>query len=153
MKRFFLAFVTILLVAPLLVTPVSAAKSYPTVHITLLNPVPEGFELGVGQTYTFRIFITSDQPFLWATALPDAFYPGRGVYWHDNDRSGQANTAELQMTVKGKSSTAGLPTVCDWPTAGTCWAEGTAPLAIAVGVRFKGGQVAAETFAFAIKVP
>jgi hypothetical protein len=153
MKRFFIVLVTILIIAPLLITPVAAAKSTPTVSITLQNPLPDGYVLAVGETHTFKILITSDQPFTLAMALPNAYYPGRGVFWHDSDRVTKATSVTLQLTIKGKNSTADLPGVCDWPTVGTCWPQGTAPLAIAAGVRFKGGQVISETFAFSVKVP
>jgi len=153
MKRLFIDFGIILLAVLLSFSPVVAAKAAPTVSITLQNPLPNGTVLAVGQTYTFNVLVTSSQPFVLAMALPNAFYPGRGVYWHDSDRSTQATAALLHLTVQGKNSTAGLAAVHDWPTAGINWQQGTAPLAIVVGVRFKGGQVVTKTFTFAVKVP
>jgi hypothetical protein len=52
----------------------------------------------------------------------------------------------------GKKPTAGLPEVCDWPEPGDCWEEGVAPASIVVGVRFHGGRVVVEQFAFAVLV-
>jgi hypothetical protein len=86
-------------------------------------------------------------------ALSNAYYPGRGVFWHGSDRATRDTTAVLHLTVTGKGSTAGLWEVCDWPEPGDCWPEGTAPLAIAAGVRFQGGGVVSQQFPFAVLVP
>jgi hypothetical protein len=130
------------------------AKAAPVVTITLLNPPPGGvLELAVGESYTFDILITSDTPFIFAAAMPNSFYPGRGVYWHGGDRALQSTSAVLHLTVTGKGSTADLLAVCDWPTPGTCYPAGTAPLAIVAGVRYKGGVTVSQTFTFAVKVP
>jgi len=153
MKKLFIDLGIILLAVLLSVSPVAAAQATPTVSITLQNPLPNGTVLAVGQTHTFNVLVTSSQPFVLAMALPNAYYPGRGVYWHDSDQATQATSAVLHLTVKGKNSTAGLAAVHDWPTAGINWQQGTVPLAMVVGVRFKGGQVITKTFTFAVKVP
>jgi hypothetical protein len=58
------------------------------------------------------------------------------------DRFVNDTSAELEFVIAGKNSTAGLPGVCDWPLPGdSCTDDGTAPLAIALGVRYKGGEV------------
>jgi hypothetical protein len=131
----------------------SRATAAPGATITLLNPPPDGLlELAVGESYTFDVEITSDAPFVVAMALTDQYYPGRGIYWHGSDRATQDTEAVLHLTMTGKKSTADLAAVCDWPEPGDCWPEGVAPAAIAVGVRFKGGQVVAERFSFAVVV-
>ncbi len=155
MRKVLFAFGIILMVILLASTPASAAKPGPAITITLQNPPADGLlVLGVGETHTFDILIESDEPFVSAAAKVDMFYPGKGVFWHPgSDSSSQATSAELHLTVIGKKSTAGLPEVCDWPTAGTCWPAGTAPQQILAGARFKGGQVSASAFPFTIQVP
>jgi hypothetical protein len=131
------------------------ATAASTVKIKLLNPPHKNkpFELAVGESYTFDILLTSDEPFTVAMAMPDAYYPGRGVFWHGRDGENQNTSALLHLTMTGRNSTADLPAVCDWPEPGDCWPEGVAPVAIAVGARFAGGQVYGEQFPFAVVVP
>lgn len=132
----------------------SQATAAPTATITLLNPPPAGLlELAVGESYTFDVEITSDEPFVVAVAMVDQYYPGRGIYWHGSDRATQATSAVLHLTMTGKKPTADLSAVCDCPEPGDCWPAGVAPAAIAAGVRYKGGQVVAERFSFAVVVP
>ena len=85
--------------------------------------------------------------------MTNAFYPGRGVFWHIGDHASQSTSAVLHLTVTGKSPTADLLAVYDWPTPGTCYPSGTTPLAIVAGVRYKGGATIAQTFTFAVQVP
>jgi len=133
----------------------SQATAAPTVRIRVrgLPPPTKPLVLAVAESYTFEVHITSDEPFDVAMAMTDQYYPGRGIYWHGSDRATQATSAVLHLTMTGKKSTADLPAVCDWPEPGVCWDEGEAPVSIAAGVRFKGGQVVAERFSFAVVVP
>ncbi len=144
--------VVALLLASTLAYEASAASS---VRIKLLNPPPKNkpLELAVGESYTFEIKVTSNESFNLAMAMPDAYYPGRGVVWHGSDTENQNTSAILHLTMTGKGSTADLPAVCDWPEPGDCWPEGVAPVAIVMGARFAGGQVYAEQFSFAVIVP
>jgi len=155
MKKLLIACGIFLMVVLLTGAPVSAAKPGPTITIELLNPPENGLlELAVGESHTFDILITSDQPFVSATAKVDIFYPGKGVFWHaGTDSVSQSNTALLHLTVIGKKSTADLPAVSDWPSPGISWPAGVAPQQILAGARFKGGLVSANAFAFAIRVP
>jgi hypothetical protein len=131
-----------------------AEASSPPVTIELLNPPPGGvLELAVGESYTFDITIESDEPFVVAIAMTDAYYPGRGVFWHGSDRATRDTAALLELTMTGKNSTADLWAACDWPESGDCWPEGVAPVSIVAGVRYKGGVVIAEQFPFAVVVP
>jgi hypothetical protein len=131
----------------------SEAAAEPVVTIELLNPPPNQLlELAVGETHTFDIQITSDEPFILAMAMPDAYYPGRGVSWHQGDRAHHATSAQLQLTMTGKKPTDGLLAICDWPEPGDCWPDGVAPVSIVTGVRFKKGVVFAEHFPFAVVV-
>src|SRR5512146_1663663 len=132
MKRIFFVLAIILFTVPLVLIPASAAKPGPATTIELLNP-PEGgvLELAVGESYTFDILVTSDQPFNSAVAKVDMYYPGKGVFWHaGTDIAKKGTTALLHLTVVGKSSTADLAAVCDWPEAGVCWPAGTVPQVI-----------------------
>lgn len=150
-----LVVVSVMTVAVLLVcAPSSQATAAPTATIRVRKLPPSGIlELAVGESHTFEIHITSKEPFVLAMALTNAYYPGRGIYWHDSDRATQDTSAVLYLTMTGKGATADLPAVCDWPEPGDCWPEGVAPVSIAAGVRYEGGQVVAEEFAFAVEVP
>ncbi len=143
--------VGIVALAILLTCITASAATVPTVTIRLLNDLPT--ELAVGQSYTIDILVTSDEPFILAMAMPDQYYPGRGIFFHGSDSVTHANEAVLHLTVTGKASTADLAAVSDWPTPGENWPAGVAPASVVVGVRFKHGQVVAERFNFAVKVP
>jgi hypothetical protein len=130
------------------------AQEPPAVDIWLVEPPPAGLlELPVGQSHTFEVHITSNEPFVLAMALTDQYYPGRSIYVRGGDRASQGTEAVLYITMTGKHSTAELPAVCDWPEPGDRWPEGVAPVSIAAGVRYKGGVVVAEQFPFAVVVP
>jgi hypothetical protein len=154
MKRAFGAMGIMTLAVLLLCALFSEAIAAPVATIELLNPPPgQQLKLAVGESYTFDIEITSDEPFILAMAMPDAYYPGRAVSWRRGDGEHHATYALLHLTVKGKKPTAGLPAVCDWPEGGDCWPEGTAPVSIVAGVRYKKGVVIAKQFLFAVVVP
>ena len=154
MKKLLVA-ISVVAIALLAFTCADQATAASTVKIKLLNPPPKNkpLVLAVGESYTFDILLTSDGPFNVAMAMPDAYYPGRGVFWHGRDGENQNTSALLHLTMTGRNSTADLPAVCDWPEPGDCWPEGVAPVAIAVGARFAGGQVYGEQFPFAVVVP
>jgi hypothetical protein len=154
MKTHLPALVLVATALALACIPISPASAAPTVTIELLNPPPDGLlELAVGESYTFVVEIVSDEPFVLGAALSDAYYPGRGIYWHGGDRTTHNTTATLYLTMTGKNSTAGLDAVCNWPEPGTCWPAGVAPASIVAGARFKGGLTLAREFAFAVQVP
>ncbi len=142
-----------LLVCGLCLAPVTQAADQPVVTVTLLDPPGELLTLAVGEARTFHIEVTSSQPFQLAMARSDAYYPGRGVHWHASDLVVRDTYALLALTMTGKAATADLPAVCDWPEPGLCWAEGSAPVAIAAGARFTGGVVTPVVFPFAVQVP
>jgi hypothetical protein len=134
----------------------SQAAAAPEVTFKLLNPPPENepLELDVGESRTFDILVTSDEPFILAMAMTNAYYPGRGVFWHGNDTAHHTTSAVLSLTMKGKTTTAGLPAVCNWPEPGKdCWLEGLAPVSIVAGVRYRRGVTIVEQFPFAVRVP
>ena len=154
MKRLFALGIVVSIVLLAGTASLATSATAAPATITLLNPPKDGvLELDVGESYTFDIEITSDEPFILAMAMTDEYYPGRGIYWHGGDRVTHDNYALLHLTMTGKKSTAGLAAVCDWPEPGDCWSEGVAPASIVAGVRYKRGQVVAEQFAFAVVVP
>jgi hypothetical protein len=156
MKRTLIAMGVLAAIILVLGTPPlqAAPPSPPDVTIELLNPPPGGLlELAVGESYTFDVAVESEEPFLWAIAMTDEYYPGRALYWHGMDRAIRDTSALLSLTMTGKKPSTDLDAVCDWPEPGDCWPEGVAPASIVVAVRFQGGGVAVKQFAFAVLVP
>jgi hypothetical protein len=156
MKKSFGVISIMLLVALLLSAWLPAAAAPSRTYVNLLNPPKHGvLELEVGESETFYIEVVSEEPFLSAAAKVDQYYPGRGIVPPRGDQAGQGTTALLEITITGKSSTADLPLVCDWPQPGDpCWEEaGIAPVAIVAGMRYAGGVVYADQFPFAVRVP
>lgn len=108
--------------------------------VTLLNPPPDGLlELEVGESYTFEVLVEGDRPFISAMALPDQYYPGRGIFFAGNDIVTRQTSALLTLTVTGKNSTASLP-------------GGVAPASVAVAVRYS-DEVVVQQFDFFVSVP
>jgi hypothetical protein len=144
---------TIRLIVQAVLLACIASTAIAGVTIELLNPPPgQLLELDVGESYTFDIRITSDDAFVLAMAMTDVYYPGRGIRRGANATAHRATSAVLHLTVTGKSSTVGLPEVYDWPEPGIDWQEGTAPVSIVAGVRYKGGVVISERFNFTVAV-
>lgn len=139
-----------LVLAIVLASPALSATAQPVVTFTLLDPLPT--QLAVGETYTIQVKVASHEPFLIAMAMPDAYYPGRGIFFHGNDMATQTTEAVLQLELTGKASTADLPAVQDWPTTED-WPAGVAPAAVVVGVRYRHGEVVSQQFSFAVAVP
>ena len=132
-------FIVFVLLAVVLTVQVQAAAA--NTVFTLLNPPPGGvLELAVGESYTFDVLVESDMPFLSAMALPDQYYPGRGVFFAGSDIAHNASSARLYLTVTGKNSTAGLP-------------GGFAPISVVAAARYKGGQTDVSQFDFQVFVP
>jgi hypothetical protein len=144
----------LLAIALVLAVSSAAAEPAPNVTFRLDNPPPanDPLELAVGESHTFYIEVSSDQPFTLAMAMTDAYYPGRGVFWHGVDVVVRDDFALLELTITGKSPTSELAAVCDWPQPGDCWPEGVVPLAIAAGARFAGGATVSEIFPFSVVV-
>jgi hypothetical protein len=154
MKRIMVATSVMIVAALLTCVSFSQARAEPTVTIELLNPPPEDLLiLDVGETYTFDIEITSGEPFVLAMAMSNAYYPGRSIHWHGGDRETRVTYALLHLMITGNDSTADLPAVSGWPEPGDLWPEGVAPVSILAGMRYKGGVLIAEEFAFAVEVP
>jgi hypothetical protein len=153
MKKFLVA-VSLMTAVVLLCATFSQAAAQPKVTFKVRGIPGSGLlELDVGESHTFEIQIKSSEPFVLAIALTNQYYPGRGIYWHGGDMASQGTEAVLYLTMTGKASTADLFAVCDWPEPGDCWPEGVAPVTVAVGVRFAGGEVVGEQYPFAVLVP
>ena len=148
MKRFAAIFILMLVVVLLFGVASATAASAPT--ITLLNDLPT--RLAVGESYTVDIQVTSDESFIYAMAMHDSYYSGRGVFFNTSDRVHLATSAVLHMTITGKNSTANLEAVTDWPETED-WPAGVAPLGIVVGARYRGGEVFVQWYYFAVTVP
>lgn len=96
--------------------------------------------MNVGDSYTVIVEVVSDQPFIFAIALPDLQFPGKGVVARGGDHANRGTTATLEVTFTAKSSTAEMP-------------GGVDPLAVVVGVRYANGYVFSERFDFTVAVP
>ena len=135
MKRVFLVTILVLITAALSI----AANPFPNTEINLLDSLPTSMK--VGQIYTVRVEVISDQQFLMVQALPSFAYPGKGVVAvQGGDRSGSGFTTTLEVTFQAKSSTAKME-------------GGPAPVFLVVGVRYPGGYVAVQEFPFSVTVP
>ncbi len=123
----------------------TAATPTPTPTFTVVS---EDFPavMNVGDTFTFAVQVESDQPFLSAQALPDLYYPGRGVVaLTGGDHAGRGTSATLQVTFKAKGPTAWMQ---DLPEH-----QGRAPVSVVVGVRYAGGYVAVQRYDFLVQAP
>jgi hypothetical protein len=125
------------------------ASATPVVTFTLLTPLPS--ELAVGESAVVGVRVESSETFAMAVALSNAYYPGRSVLFDGSAAETRATSADLYLTITARSPTADLAAVQDWPTEED-WPAGVAPLAVAVGVRFPGGEVVATQFPFAVTV-
>lgn len=153
MKKHLVTMSVVAMVVLLVCAASVQAQDPPDVRFRIRPHPGNLLELEVGESQTFEIQITSDEPFLWAMAMTDSYYPGRGIFSPGGDRAGQGTEAVLYITLTGKNSTADLPAVCDWPEPGDCWPEGVAPVSIRAGVRFPGGLAVPERFTFGVVVP
>ena len=89
-------------------------------------------ELAVGETYTAVFEVDSSVEFISATAMADAFYPGRIVATKPA-RTGAGTAATLELDFTGKAAT-------------TNTIDNTNPIVINVGVRYPGGVVEVHQF-------
>ncbi len=131
----------LILLAVLSLSMIAAAPPpppQPNITIQILTPPPA--HLAVGQSFTFDVLITSDQPFNLAMVHGDQQFPGKGIYYHGSDSANHATSALLHLTMTGKGSTAGLP-------------GGVAPYAVVAGARFHGGITLMQVFNFTVAVP
>jgi len=116
----------------------SAAAPVPVTSFTVVQGLPPVMQ--VGETYNVVVQVESDQPFIFAQALPGMYFPGRGVVASQGDHAGQGTSATLVIPFYAKDSTAGFP-------------GGTVPVSVSAGARYPGGYVAIQRFEFTVQVP
>jgi hypothetical protein len=148
MKR--LTSVSTLVLAVLLIGAASSAGAAEAPTFTLLNDLPA--TLAIGESYTIDLLVTSQDPFIYAQAMLNQYYPGRGIRVDGPDHAGRGTLAVLHITITGKNSTAELLAVNDWPETED-WPAGVVPLSIVAGCRYPGGEVFSQQFSFAVAVP
>lgn len=118
---------------------VSAAAPVPVTTFTLVQALPA--EMRVGDTVTVMVHVESDIPFNSVHANPSFQFPGKGVVAvQGGDRAGSGSSAMVEITYKAKSNTSKMP-------------DGYAPVYFVVGVRYGGGYVAVQEYAFNVTVP
>ena len=130
---------TTLLIALSIVLAASlSAATVPTPKFKLVSDLPSVMQ--VGDSYTVVIEVVSKEPFIWAMALPDLQFPGKGVVARGGDHVNRGTTATLEVTFTAKSSTAGMP-------------GGVDQVAVVAGVRYTNGYVVGQQFDFEVAVP
>ena len=135
MKKLF----SVLLLSILMISALTAEAPLPATTFTLVQGLPS--TMNIGETYTVIVHVESDQEFLSVQALPSFQFPGKGVVAvQGGDRAGGGTSATLEVTFQAKSSTAPMP-------------DGVAPVYVVVGVRYPGGYVAVQRYAFPVMVP
>jgi hypothetical protein len=145
MSKRLLAFIGLMALMVLMTGTLTAAAPVPVTTFTLVEDLPA--VMNVGDTYTVEVRVESDQEFIFAQALPAAYFPGRGVVAAQGDHVGQGNFARLEVTFNAKSSTANFPGTANCPSGGV------APVSVVVGVRYLGGYVDVRRFEFCVQVP
>jgi len=137
MLKRIISFIGLMALMVLMTGALTAAAPVPVTTFTLVQGLPT--VMNVGDTATVIVRVESDQPFIFAQALPAAFFPGRGVVAAQGDHVGQGTTATLSVPFYAKTSTAGF--------------NGPALVSVSVGVRYAGGYIAVQRFDFAVQVP
>ena len=136
MKKSF-SYIGLALMMVLVTGVLTAEAPAPNVKFDLVQGLPSTMK--VGETYTVVVEVTSDVPFNAVQAMPDLQYPGNGVVAKGGDHAGAGTSATVAVTFIAKSDTSRMP-------------NGEAPVAVVVGVRFKGGVVVGKTFEYKVTV-
>jgi hypothetical protein len=130
---------SVLCSAIVIVSLLAAAAPLPNTTFILVQGLPA--VMNVGDTATVIVQVESDQPFLFAQALPSFQYVGKGVVAvQGGDHVGRGASATLQITFEAKSPTTKMP-------------DNIAPVHFMVGVRYPGGYAAVQDFPFDVTVP
>ena len=145
MTKRVLAFIGLIALMVLMTGVLTAAAPLPVTTITLVQGLPT--VMNVGETRIVELRVESDQEFIFAQALPAAYFPGRGVVAGQGDHVGQSTEATLLIAFTAKSSTANFPGTPTSPDGGV------APVSVTVGVRYAGGYVAVQRYDFTVQVP
>jgi hypothetical protein len=139
MSKRVISMVGLLALMALLTGVLTAAAPLPVTTFTLVSGLPS--TMNVGETYTVVVQVESDQPFLFAQALPSFQYVGKGVVAvQGGDHAGRGTSATLEIIFQAKSPTTKIP-------------NGIAPVHAVVGVRYPGGYVAVQDYLFNVTVP
>lgn len=138
MLKRILSFIGLMALMVLMTGVLTAAAPVPVTTITVVQGLPP--VMNVGDTATVIVRVDSDQPFIFAQALPSAFFPGRGVVAAKGDHVGPGTSATLSILYTAKTSTAGL-------------SNDPVPVSVSVGVRYGGGYIYVERFDFFVQVP
>ena len=136
-KRIF-SFLGLVALMVLMSGVLTAAAPMPVTTFTLVQGLPS--TMNVGDTYMVVVRVDSDQPFVFAQALPAAYYPGRGVTAAQGDHAGAGTSALLSVPFYARTSTADF-------------ADGKAPVSLSVGVRYGGGYNVVQRYDFFVTVP
>lgn len=137
MLKRILSFIGLVALMVLMTGVLTAAAPVPVPTFTLKQGLPA--IMNVGDIATVVVQVDSDQPFIFAQALPAAFFPGRGVVAAQGDHAGQGTSATLSVPFYAKTSTSGF--------------NGPALVSVSVGVRYAGGYVVVERYEFQVQVP
>src|SRR5688572_31370661 len=94
------------------VAPTFAAPKPPStgVTFTLLDAPRNGeIHISVGETYTLNWHVESDTPFTSAVAMFNLYYPGRVISYDSRDQASGGTSADLSLTLTGKTPSSTLP--------------------------------------------
>jgi len=135
-KRIF-SFIGLMALMVLMTGLLTAAAPVPVTTFTLEQGLPS--VMNVGDTNTVIVRVDTDQPFIFAQALPSEFFPGRGVVAARGEHVGRGTTATLSVPFHAKTSTLRF--------------GGPVLVSVSVGVRYSNGYVAVQRFDFNVSVP
>jgi hypothetical protein len=138
MPKRFLSFLGLAILLVLMISMLTAAAPMPQPTFTLVSELPATMK--VGDTATVVIRIDSNQPFVFAAALPSEYFPGRGVVANQGDHAAGGTSALLEVTFTAKGSTAQFP-------------DGVSPVSVVAGVRYKGGVTIQYRYDTTVQVP
>jgi hypothetical protein len=137
MSKRFLFILGLMMLMVLMTSILTAAAPMPTTTFTLVSGLPE--VMNVGESYTVVVRVDSNQPFIFAQALPTAYFPGRGVVGNKGDHAPGGTSALLEVTFTAKGSTAKF--------------GGAVPVSVVAGARYQGGVTVSQRFDFFVSVP
>jgi hypothetical protein len=137
MYKRILSFLCLTFLLVLMTGALTAAAPMPQATFTLVSGLPE--TMNVGESATVVIQVDSDQPFIFAAALPTEYFPGRGVVAKGGDHGEGGTSTLLEVTFTAKGSTAKF--------------GGAVPVSVVAGARYQGGVTITHSFDFMVNVP
>lgn len=140
MKRFF-SLVSLSLLLVLMTGLLSAAAPgpapAPVTKFTLVSGLPA--TMSPGESQTVVILIESEEPFNSATAMPSAFFPGRGVSGNQGDHASAGTSALLEVTFTAKASPDKF--------------SGPYPVSVFAAARYANGVNVVQQYDFVVSMP